>query len=293
MDEKTVGRTDGEPLDEEQIRADERARIARQLGAATEEPMAVSEDHRPDGSFDTDFDRDDRPLESPDRDRDEWNVPVHRDHDDRPLVAPDLDRDDRTGAVDRDRDDRPLVAADDQTEMLDRDRNDLRVVAADPDQVVVARDRDRDADAEIEVVRTRSFSVGQLLTMLVGAALVVLGVFALIETGIDTPLNEPIEQVMGYNHTPLLGIIEVGAGALLILFSLRPGGRWFVAVLGLALVLGGLLVLAEIDWTVEELGAESSYAWIPIVAGLVTLLSSLLTPRRHQRITGVPTQRVT
>ena len=142
-------------------------------------------------------------------------------------------------------------------------------------------------------MRTRSFSVGQLLTMLVGAALVVLGVFALIETGIDTPLNEPIEQVMGYDHTPLLGIIEVGAGALLILFSLRPGGRWFVAVLGLALVLGGLLVLAEIDWTVEELGAESSYAWIPIVAGLVTLLSSLLTPRRHQRMTGVPTQRVT
>ena len=65
---------------------------------------------------------------------------------------------------------------------------------------------------------------------------------------------------MGYDHTPLLGIIEVGAGALLILFSLRPGGRWFVAVLGLALVLGGLLVLAEVDWTVEKLGAESSYA---------------------------------
>ena len=152
---------------------------------------------------------------------------------------------------------------------------------------------DRDPDEEIEVVRTRSFSVGQLLTMLIGAALVVLGVFALIETGIDTPLDEPIEQVMGYDHTPLLGIIEVGAGALLILFALRPGGRWFVAVLGLALVLGGLLVLAEIDWTVDKLGAESSYAWIPIVAGLAVLLSSLLTPRRHQRMTGVPTQRVT
>ncbi len=162
---------------------------------------------------------------------------------------------------------------------------------ADPEQIVVV-DRHRDADEEIEVVRTRSFSVGQLLTMLVGAALVVLGVFALIETGIDTPLNEPIEEVMGYDHTPLLGIIEVGAGALLILFSLRPGGRWFVAVLGLALVLGGLLVLAETDWIVEELGAESSYAWIPIVAGLAALLSSLLTPRRHQRMTGVPTQGV-
>ena len=207
--------------------------------------------------------------------RDDTNVPVDRDGDGRPLVAAAPNRDGQTSVVNREHDDRPIV------------------VAA-PDQIVVVdRDDDRDPDEEIEVVRTRSFSVGQLLTLLIGAALVVLGVFALIETGIDTPLDEPIEQVMGYDHTPLLGIIEVGAGALLILFSLRPGGRWFVAVLGLALVLGGLLVLAEIDWTVEKLGAESSYAWIPIVAGLAVLLSSLLTPRRHQRMTGVPTQRVT
>ncbi|MBA3287218.1 MAG: hypothetical protein H0U21_04220, partial [Acidimicrobiia bacterium] len=144
---------------------------------------------------------------------------------------------------------------------------------------------------EIEVVRTRAFSFGQLVTMLVGAALVVLGIFALVETGIDTPLDQPRKSIMGYDHTPLLGIIEVAAGGLLVLFSLRPGGRWFVAVMGVALVLGGVLVLGELDWTVEELGAEQGYAWIPIVAGLVALLASLLTPRRHQRMTGVPTTR--
>ena len=87
-------------------------------------------------------------------------------------------------------------------------------------------------------MRTRSFSFGQLLTMLVGGALVVLGVFALIETGVDTPLDQPVEDVLGYAHTPLLGIIEIGVGALLVLLSLRPGGRWFAAVLGLGLVLG-------------------------------------------------------
>ena len=93
--------------------------------------------------------------------------------------------------------------------------------------------------------------------MLVGGALVVLGVFALIETGVDTPLDQPVEDVLGYAHTPLLGIIEIGVGALLVLLSLRPGGRWFAAVIGLGLVLAGLLVLAELDWAVEELGAES------------------------------------
>jgi len=147
------------------------------------------------------------------------------------------------------------------------------------------------SDGEIEVVRTRSFSFGQLLTMLAGAALVVLGVFALIETGIDTPLDQPVEEVLGYGHTPLLGIVEVAAGALLLLFSLRPGGRWFVALIGVALVLGGVLVLGELDWATEQLGAEQSYAWIPLAAGAIALLSSLLTPRRHQRMTGVPTDR--
>ena len=160
--------------------------------------------------------------------------------------------------MDRDGDGRPVVAAapnrDGQTSVVNREHDDRPTVVAAPDQIIVVDRDDRDPGEEIEVVRTRSFSVGQLLTLLIGAALVVLGVFALIETGIDTPLDEPIEQVMGYDHTPLLGIIEVGAGALLILFALRPGGRWFVAVLGLALVLGGLLVLAEIDWTVEQAG---------------------------------------
>ena len=119
----------------------------------------------------------------------------------------------------------------------------------------------------IEVVRRRSFSFGQLLTILVGAALVVIGVFALIATGIDMPLDEPVEDVIGYGHTPWLGILEVASGALLILFSLRPGGRWLVALVGLALVVGGIMIAAELDWTVEDLGAESGYGWIPIVAG--------------------------
>ena len=149
--------------------------------------------------------------------------------------------------------------------------------------------RDDDGLEPIEVVRTRSFSFGQLLTLLVGGALVVLGVLALIETGVDTPLDQPVEDVLGYAHTPLLGIIEIGVGALLVLVSLRPGGRWFAAVLGLGLVLAGLLVLAELDWAVEELGVERDYAWIPIVAGLVVIVAALLTPRRHQRMTGIPT----
>ena len=171
-----------------------------------------------------------------------------------------------------------------------RMEHDLRTLDDDrDDRDVVQRD---DRIEEVEVVRMRSFSFGQLLTILVGAALVAYGVVALITTGLDTPLNQPVEEVMGYAHTPWLGILEVASGALLILFSLRPGGRWLVALVGLALIVGGIMIAAELDWTVDELGAESGYAWIPIVAGGVAVLAALLTPRRYQRMTGIPADRL-
>ena len=166
-----------------------------------------------------------------------------------------------------------------------RVEHDLRTLDDDPHHDLTDRE-------EVEVVRRRSFSFGQLLTILVGAALVALGVVALIRTGIDAPLNQPVEDVMGYSHTPWLGILEVASGALLILFSLRPGGRWLVALVGLALIVGGIMIAAELDWTVDELGAESGYAWIPIIAGVVAVLAALLTPRRYQRMTGIPADRL-
>ncbi len=165
---------------------------------------------------------------------------------------------------------------------------------------VVPEDRiDRDdrfallEDEPIEVVRERSFSFGQVLAMVAGVALVALGIAALLETGMAAPLNEPVESVLSWDHTPLLGIVEIVAGALLVLFSLRPGGRWLVALIGLALVVGGLGILAEADWMVDELGTEQGFVWVPIVVGIVAVLAALVTPRRFQRMTGVPVGRMT
>ena len=169
----------------------------------------------------------------------------------------------------------------------DRPARDVRAVTVDEDRTVVVDERP-DHDEPVEVVRKRSFSIGQLLAMIAGAALVALGVAALVQTGVDTPLSEPVEPVLGWDHTPMLGIIEIAAGALLIVFALRPGGRWLVAVVGAALIVGGGLILAEMDWTVDELGAEQSFGWVAIAAGAAAVLAAILTPRRYQRMTGTP-----
>ena len=103
----------------------------------------------------------------------------------------------------------------------DRHARDMRAGTVDEDRTVVVEERP-DHDEPVEVVRKRAFSIGQLLTMIAGAALVALGVAALVQTGIDTPLSEPVEPVLGWDHTPMLGIIEIAAGALLIVFAFAP-----------------------------------------------------------------------
>ncbi|MDQ3470751.1 MAG: hypothetical protein M3487_13425 [Actinomycetota bacterium] len=247
---------DGSRDDEARIRADERADVERELHALGDDPG--------------------------DRDRDRDGVDDRIERDDR-----DRDRDGRDDRLERDRAGAAAAGAAmavDARHDRDRDGVDDRLERDDRDGVFVREDE------PIEVLQTRSFSFGQLLTLLAGAALVALGVFALIQTGLDTPLTGPenAEDVLGWNHTPMLGIVEIVAGALLLLFALRPGGRWLVALVGAALVVGGVMILGELDYVTDDLGAEQSFAWVPIVAGAIALFASVLTPRRHKRVTGMP-----
>ena len=38
------------------------------------------------------------------------------------------------------------------------------------------------------------------------------------------------------------------------------------------------MILAEMDWTVDELGAEQGFGWVPICVGAVAVLAAILTP---------------
>jgi hypothetical protein len=138
-----------------------------------------------------------------------------------------------------------------------------------------------------ETVTERGFSPGQILIVLAGVASLALGIVAVVRTGLDGSLSQPVKPVLGWDHTALLGLFEIGAGVLMILGGLRAGFRWFGGLVGLAVIVGGVLILGRLDWTVTRLGAERNFGWVAIVIGAVAVIGAAIPRirRRHRTTT--------
>jgi hypothetical protein len=132
----------------------------------------------------------------------------------------------------------------------------------------------------------RGQSPGQILILLAGAASLALGIVAVARTGLDGSLSQPVDTVLGWNHTALLGLFEIGAGVLMILGGLRAGFRWFAGLVGLAAIAGGILILGQLQWTVDRLGAERNFGWVAIAIGAAAVVGAAI-PRMRRRSTTV------
>jgi len=141
--------------------------------------------------------------------------------------------------------------------------------------------------SEREVVE-RGFSPGQILLALAGLASLAFGIVALARTGLARPLDEPVEPVLGWDHTAQLALIEIGVGVILLLCSLRAGLRWLGGLVGLAVLAGGILIVGQFDgdvdqWIIDELGAERGFGWLAMGLGAIAVLSALIPRVRRTR----------
>ena len=68
--------------------------------------------------------------------------------------------------------------------------------------------------------------MGRLLILLAGVASLVFGIGAVVLAGLAGSVTEPVVQVFGFDHTPLLGLIEIATGWCLC------WPRWFPADAG-------------------------------------------------------------
>ena len=152
------------------------------------------------------------------------------------------------------------------------DRDAVRSERAGDD--VVARD---------EVIETTSphWDLGSVLATAAGVALTVIGVLALVRTGVDETWYSPVEEVASVSHTPLLGAIEVGVGVLLILAGLT-GARMVAALVALVAGIGAAVVAIEPELVDQELALERGWAAALAVALLALALVLVMARERRQ-----------
>ena len=131
----------------------------------------------------------------------------------------------------------------------------------------------------------RRFTWGQALILLAGIASLVFGIGAIALAGLAGSITEPVVQVFTFDHTPLLGVIEVGAGVVLVLAALIPGGRWVAGLIGGGAIAGGALILAEYEWTQTELAAEERFGWVAIAIGAAAYIGAMVPTRRRVTVT--------
>jgi hypothetical protein len=139
-----------------------------------------------------------------------------------------------------------------------------------------------DVVATTESTRTRrGYTWGQALIALAGLAALVFGVGTVVLAGLAGSITEPVVEVFGYTHTPLLGVIEVGVGLVWIVAALVPGGRWVAGPIAGGVIAGGALILAEYPWTQTELAAEQRFGWVAIAVGAVAYIGAMVPTRKR------------
>jgi len=147
--------------------------------------------------------------------------------------------------------------------------------------------------------RAAAWSPAQIIGLVFGIGVAVLGIFAIVRTGFDTAhVYRPQLLVWHLPHSPLLAAIEIGWGILMVLASIVPGGvRPLIALLSAAALAFGIVVLAESlpNRLNHWLAVTHRSGGLFTVVGAIGLLAAIFSPtfvgtvhvvREHERTTA-------
>jgi hypothetical protein len=126
------------------------------------------------------------------------------------------------------------------------------------------------------------FAPDAIIASIAGLVILVVGLIAIVRGGFDGPMSLPIVDVVGFTHTTVLGLIEIGIGGALLISGAtqsRSGEVLFGSALGIA----GFVGAVQTKSFTRTLALESSMAWLAVFVGIVVVLSALMMPRfaRH------------
>ncbi len=132
---------------------------------------------------------------------------------------------------------------------------------------------------EATVFGRRTWTPAQFVAGALGLFLVVMGGVAMARAGLDGSWTDPVVEVLGFDHTALMGAIEVGLGLVLIIvaFATWEVRGWLVG-LGLLALAFGLIVLIEPAAFDGSLGVESASGWLYAAMGAGMMAAAWLSP---------------
>ena len=131
------------------------------------------------------------------------------------------------------------------------------------------------ADQKLIVTRRQNVSAASVLAALAGGVLVVAGAVGLIRGDLSGSWRDPIVQVAGWSHMPLLSAIELVAGAFLLFAGFTRAKSSIIGV-------GSLIVLAAIIGFIQPtaLGGDfrlsRGYLLAVFLLGAIPALGALL-----------------
>jgi hypothetical protein len=139
--------------------------------------------------------------------------------------------------------------------------------------------------AEMRQVTTESrqrYATDSFIVGVVGLALTIVGLLAVVRAGVEGPMDEPIVEVLGFTHTATLGMIETAMG-LILLICAASTSRSASIFFGLVLGVGAFIGAVQTESFDDSLALESGWAWLVLIAAIVVVAASFLLPRFVRR----------
>jgi hypothetical protein len=120
------------------------------------------------------------------------------------------------------------------------------------------------------------FSPGRVIGGLLGLVLAFVGAVTLFKTGVGSDLTAPTVTVFGMVNSAAVGLIELAAGLLFVLFALSEDGRSLIGFLGVVAIIAGIIGLVASPQLRQDLGFDTNTAWFITVCGIVALIAAAI-----------------
>lgn len=122
-------------------------------------------------------------------------------------------------------------------------------------------------------------SPARIVAGILGLLLLVMGGVALARTGL-TPLTGETAAVLGFEHTALMGLIDIAAGLMFLVAAAAIAVRGQLIGVSLLAAAFGAVMMIEPDAMSEALGGGSDLGLVYVVVGLLGLLAAMMFPTR-------------